>query len=188
MTSYLQAMTKLPTGRAPTPTSFIPILVGARPIDNFSLAQLRSPSDAHTLSDIDLKRRIIAGRFGKLNHQKSKQTEAMMRVVTVLNRCTKFKRFVFAASSFDEKNRIMVEVQPRRNSKPVCSRCGTMGPTYDTASEPRLFEFIGMWGFPVFFVYRMRRVNCADPFSTVIFQIEHENTGVKRPCHYTFTL
>src|SRR6056297_224824 len=156
-----QAMTKLPTGRAPTPTSFVPILVGARPIDNFSLVQPRSPSDPRVLADIDLNRRIIAGRFEKLIHQKSKQTEAMMRVVTVLNRCTKFKRFVFAASRFDEKNRIMVEVQPRKNCKPVCSRCGVMGSTYDTAPEPRLFEFIGIWGFPVFFAYRMRRVNCA---------------------------
>ncbi len=83
-----------------------------------------------------------------------------MRVVTVLNRCTKFKRFVFVLSRFNEKDRIMVDVQPRRNSKPICSRCGVAGSTYDTGSEPRLFEFIGMWGFPVFFVYRMRRVNC----------------------------
>lgn len=85
-----------------------------------------------------------------------------MRVVTVLNRCTKFKRFVFSSSRFDENGRIMVELQPRKNSRPVCSRCGLMGPTYDTASQPRLFEFIGLWAFPVFFVYRMRRVNCTQ--------------------------
>ena len=161
MNTLLQATTKLPTGRAPTPTSFVPILVGARPIDNFSLAQPRSPSGPHVLVDIDLNRRIIAGRFEKLNHQKSKQTESMMRVVTVLNRCTKFKRFVFSASRFDEKNGIVVELQPRKNSKPACSRCGMVGATYDTSPEPRQFEFIGMWGFPVFFEYRMRRVNCA---------------------------
>jgi transposase len=161
MNTLLQATTKLPTGRAPTPTSFVPILVGARPIDNFSPAQPRSPSGPHVLADIDLNRRIIAGRFEKLNHQKSKQTESMMRVVTVLNRCTKFKRFVFSASRFDEKNGIVVELQPRKNSKPACSRCGMVGATYDTSPEPRQFEFIGMWGFPVFFEYRMRRVNCA---------------------------
>jgi transposase len=161
MNTLLQATTKLPTGRAPTPTSFVPILVGARPIDNFSPAQPRSPSGPHVLVDIDLNRRIIAGRFEKLNHQKSKQTESMMRVVTVLNRCTKFKRFVFSASRFDEKNGIVVELQPRKNSKPACSRCGMVGATYDTSPEPRQFEFIGMWGFPVFFEYRMRRVNCA---------------------------
>lgn len=83
-----------------------------------------------------------------------------MRLVTVLNRCTNFKRFVFASSSFDDKNRIMVNVEPRKNSKPVCSRCGVAGSIYDTAVHPRLFEFIGAWGFSVFFVYRMRRVNC----------------------------
>lgn len=90
-----------------------------------------------------LNKRIIAGRFRKLNHQQSKPTVAMMLVVTVLNRCTKFKRFVFAASRFDNKNRIMVDVAPRKNSRPVCSHCGVAGSTYDTMPEPHLFEFIG---------------------------------------------
>ena len=119
MATNFQAMTKLPTGRAPTPTSFIPILVGARPVDNFSLVQLRSPTNQHVLADFNLNRRIIAGRFGKSNQQQSDSTEAMMRVVTVLNRCTKFKRFVFASSRFDEKNRIMINIQPRKNFKPA---------------------------------------------------------------------
>lgn len=83
-----------------------------------------------------------------------------MRLVTVLNRCTDFKRFVFAASHFDKRNRIVVDVRPRKNSRPACSRCGVVGSTYDTMPEARLFEFIGVWGFPVFFMYRMRRVNC----------------------------
>ena len=122
-----------------------------------------------------MNRRIIAGRFGKSNQQLSNLTEAMMRVVTVLNRCTKFKRFVFTLSRFDEKNRIMVDIQPRKNSRPLCSRCGVTGPTYDTASEPRLFEFIGTWGFPVFFVYRMRRVNC--PHCCVVVEDVPWSTG-----------
>ena len=54
----------------------------------------------------------------------------------------------------------MVSIKPRKNSKPECSECGCASSTYDTAAKPRLFEFIGIWGFPVFLVYRMRRVSC----------------------------
>lgn len=85
-----------------------------------------------------------------------------MRVVTVLNRCMKFKSFVFESAFFDKKGRIIISVKPRKNSKPVCSRCGTKGSIYDTSGEPRLFEFIGLWGFPVFLKHRMRRVSCAQ--------------------------
>ena len=94
--------------------------------------------------------------------ENSNPFEAMMRLVTVLNRCSKFKRFVFASAHFDEQDRIVVSIEPRKNSKPECSECGCAGPTYDTAARPRLFEFIGIWGFPVFFLYRMRRVSASD--------------------------
>ena len=90
-----------------------------------------------------------------------------MRVVTVLNRCSKFKRFVFSESGFDELGRILVGVRPRRNSRARCGACGKSGPTYDTASAARLFEFIPFWGFAVFLVYRMRRVSCPDCGVTV---------------------
>ena len=46
------------------------------------------------------------------------------------------------------------------NSKPRCSNCEQVAPGYDTASEPRLFEFIPIWGFHVYFEYQMRRVTC----------------------------
>lgn len=54
-----------------------------------------------------------------------------------------------------------VEVLPRRNSKPLCSGCGSVAPLYDRLTERR-FEFVPIWGFAVFFLYVMRRVNCAD--------------------------
>ena len=44
-----------------------------------------------------------------------------MHVITVLNRCTEFKRFVFEGSHVDVRDRIMVRVRPRRNSKAECS-------------------------------------------------------------------
>ena len=83
-----------------------------------------------------------------------------MRLITVLNRCTKFKRFVFEGSHLDGHGRIMVSLRPRKNSRGECSNCGQLSPTYDTATEPRRFELVPLWGFPVFLVYRMRRVAC----------------------------
>ena len=83
-----------------------------------------------------------------------------MRLITVLNRCTEFKRFVIEESRFDEHGEIMVSLRSRKNSKGESSCCGQLSPTYDTAAEARLFEFIPFWGFPVFLVYRMRRVAC----------------------------
>jgi transposase len=83
-----------------------------------------------------------------------------MRLITILNRCTKFKRFVFEGSHLDEHERIMVNVRSRKNSKAECSRRGQLSTTYDTTTDPRLFEFVPLWGFPVFLVYRMRRVDC----------------------------
>jgi transposase len=84
----------------------------------------------------------------------------MMRLITVLNRCTEFKRFVIEESRFNADGRIMVNLRSRKNSRGESSCCGQLSPTYDTSSDARLFEFIPFWGFPVFLVYRMRRVKC----------------------------
>ena len=70
-----------------------------------------------------------------------------MRLITVLNRCTEFKRFVIEESRFDEHGEIMVSLRSRKNSKGESSCCGQLSPTYDTAAEARLFEFIPFWGF-----------------------------------------
>jgi hypothetical protein len=45
-----------------------------------------------------------------------------MRVITVLNRCTEFKRFVFEGSHLDEQGRIIVRLRPRKNSLAACRR------------------------------------------------------------------
>ena len=52
-----------------------------------------------------------------------------------------------------------VEIQPRLNSRPICSGCGHKRPGYDRSPE-RLFELIPMWGHKVFFRYAPRRVDC----------------------------
>lgn len=84
-----------------------------------------------------------------------------MQLKTILNRCHRFRSFVYGASYFgDEGQTIHVAVKPRKRSRAVCSGCGRPGPTYDTAREPRRFAFIPLWGFTVWLWYCMRRVNC----------------------------
>jgi len=41
----------------------------------------------------------------------------------------------------------------------ACSRCHLPAPGYDQLAERR-FEFIPLWGFLVFLLYTVRRVNC----------------------------
>ena len=87
-----------------------------------------------------------------------------MQIKTILNRIQKFKSFVYGAVRLVEGAPVPtleVEIQPRSNSRPVCSGCGHKRPGYDRSPE-RLFEFIPMWGHKVFFVYAPRRVECPD--------------------------
>jgi transposase len=85
-----------------------------------------------------------------------------MRLRTLLNQCHYLKSFVYETERLEEENgkkRIIVDIRPRKNSQPVCSGCHQKGSIYDHLTE-RLFEFIPIWGVPVFFSYVMRRVNC----------------------------
>jgi transposase len=50
-------------------------------------------------------------------------------------------------------------VRPRKRSAAICSRCHQYAPGYDQLPERR-FEFIPLWGFFVFLLYAMRRVDC----------------------------
>ena len=85
-----------------------------------------------------------------------------MLIKTILNKCHKFKYFVYGKAYFteDEGRQVLkVEIVPRKNSKGICSNCHQLAPGYDKLEE-REFEFIPVWGFQVFFVYSMRRVEC----------------------------
>ena len=87
-----------------------------------------------------------------------------MQIKTILNRVQKFKSFVYGTVHWVEGASVPtleVEIQPRLNSRPVCSSCGRKRPGYDTLPARR-FEFIPMWGNKVFFVYAPRRVECPD--------------------------
>ena len=83
-----------------------------------------------------------------------------MELITILNHCYHFRGFVYQHARFgpDQKT-IEVAVRPREGSAAVCSGCQKPAPGYDHLPERR-FEFIPFWGFLVFFLYRMRRVDC----------------------------
>jgi transposase len=86
-----------------------------------------------------------------------------MQLKTILNFVQPCKSFVYRKVRFAEKvscRTLEVLVEPRKNSRPICSGCGMPGPCYDRSRKPRRFEFIPLWGMAVFFLYRMRRVDC----------------------------
>ena len=85
-----------------------------------------------------------------------------MQLKTILNSVEKHKSFVYGKVRFCRKGgrlALSVSVRPRRNSRPVCCGCNRRGPQYDRL-RARRFEFVPLWGMAVYFVYRMRRVDC----------------------------
>jgi transposase len=86
-----------------------------------------------------------------------------MQVKSILNRIEKHRGFVYWAVRLKEAGgelELEVDILPRANSRPRCSECKRRGPGYDTL-PPRRFEYVPLWGILVFFVYAMRRVECA---------------------------
>ena len=76
-----------------------------------------------------------------------------MELITILNRCHRFRGFVYQHAHFSaDKKSIEVVVRPRKGSAAVCSRCHLQAPGYDQLAERR-FEFIPLWGFLVFLLY-----------------------------------
>jgi len=85
-----------------------------------------------------------------------------MQLKTLLNRVQKHKGFVYDRIQLfddDPTPRLLVDIRPRLGSQPRCSGCSRSRPHYDTLDE-RLFQFVPLWGFLVFFAYAMRRVEC----------------------------
>ena len=85
-----------------------------------------------------------------------------MRIQTILNQVEKFKSFVYGEARLEKRHdglALVVEMEPRKNSRVFCSGCGRPGRTYDRLKERR-FEFVPIWGILVFLSYRMRRVDC----------------------------
>jgi len=83
-----------------------------------------------------------------------------MELITILNRRRRFRGFVDHRARFTSDHKsIEISVRPRKRSAAICSRCHQSAPGYDQLPERR-FEFIPLWGFFVFLLYAMRRVDC----------------------------
>ncbi|HMB03422.1 MAG TPA: ISL3 family transposase [Isosphaeraceae bacterium] len=86
-----------------------------------------------------------------------------MPLKTILNRVHPLKSFVYAKARMSDTPggpTIEVVIEPRANSRPVCSGCGQKRRGYDRQPQPRRFQFIPLWGMTVSFLYAMRRVDC----------------------------
>src|SRR5438270_4418774 len=94
-----------------------------------------------------------------------------MELITILNRCHRFRGFVYQQASFSSDHKsIEIAVRPRKGSAAVCSRCHQSAPGYDQLPERR-FEFIPFWGFLVFLLYSMRRVDCRRCEAVVVEEV-----------------
>jgi transposase len=95
----------------------------------------------------------------------------MLQLITILNRCHRFPGFVYHRARFSSDHKsIEIAVRPRKGSRAVCSRCHQPGSGYDQLAERR-FEFIPFWGFLVFLVYSMRRVDCRRCEAVIVEEV-----------------
>jgi len=91
-----------------------------------------------------------------------REGENGMQVQAILNRIEKQPGFVYGAVTLLEDAGqfvLGIDIRPRARSRAVCSGCGRRREGYDTL-RARRFEFVPLWGIPVFFVYALRRVDC----------------------------
>jgi transposase len=94
-----------------------------------------------------------------------------MHIKTLLNHVTKFKGFVFQEVELNrERGALLVNVIPRKNTKPVCSKCQSTGPVYDHLGE-REFWLPPIWSLLVVICYRMRRVSCPQCNKVTVEQV-----------------
>jgi transposase len=100
---------------------------------------------------------------------------AMLQLITILNRCHHFRGFVYQHAGFSSDHKsIEIAVRPRKGSAAVCSRCHQPAPGYDQMAERR-YDFIPFWGFLVFLLYAMRRVDCRRCEAVVVEEVPWGN-------------
>jgi transposase len=86
-----------------------------------------------------------------------------MLFTTLLNKIEKFKSFVYKKAHLEQiggEEAIIVEIEPRKNARPVCRVCMKQCGTHAT-EKPRLFEYVPIWKWKVYFRYAPRRADCA---------------------------
>ena len=100
-----------------------------------------------------------ASSSGKMGLSRTRRAgESGMLLKTILNLIEKHAGFVYERITIVAQGArylIEVEVRARRGSRPVCSGCSRRCSGYDTL-QARRFQYVPLWGLPVFFVYAMR--------------------------------
>lgn len=92
-----------------------------------------------------------------------------MQLKAILNSVEKHKGFVYDRIEWDKKafqKTLLIHVRPDVRIDGYCSGCGVQGPHYDTLAVRR-FQYVPLWAILVFFVYAMRRIDCATCGVTV---------------------
>lgn len=87
-----------------------------------------------------------------------------MLIKTLLNKVERFKSFVYTSvclKQINAKDALIIDIEPRRNSRPICPECRLRCTVYDR-QPPRLFEYLPIWSFKAFFRYAPRRVKCPE--------------------------
>lgn len=87
-----------------------------------------------------------------------------MRLQTILRLIEKHAGFIYdkiCLVGTGTGKSIEVTVRPRKKTAATCSGCGQKRPGYDILPQRR-FAYVPLWGIPVFFLYAMRRVDCAQ--------------------------
>jgi transposase len=88
-----------------------------------------------------------------------------MLLKTLLNKIEKYSSFVYKKVHFDViilQEVLIIEINSRIGSRGRCPECNRRCPTYDTSRKPRLFSYVPIWGFPVYFSYKPRRISCSE--------------------------
>ena len=88
-----------------------------------------------------------------------------MRIETLLNKVYWFKSFIYESVSIETiggREALVVIIDSRKNAQGRCSGCGEPGSTYDHMKGTRDFSFVPLYRIPVYFRYRMRRIDCPD--------------------------
>ena len=81
-----------------------------------------------------------------------------MLIKTLLNNVEKYSSFVYRKIYLgvqDFKKCLIIEIHHRVGSKGKCPVCLERCATYDTSRNPRLFSYVPIWGFPVYFSYKL---------------------------------
>ena len=97
-----------------------------------------------------------------LPHNLHLEQPPAVQLKTILNHVERYKSFVYLEARWADpstKTAIEIPIEPRANSRAICSGCGKPAPGYDRL-RARRFEYVPLWRIAVFFVYSMRRVQC----------------------------